>query len=228
MSQNDLTVQTVIDIVSADDRINWADADIRVLLRGRTVVLSGKVGRLADKRRAGDDVLKVKGIDSVENNLLVETAPARTDKDIHRHVVDALEQDPWIDHTRIRVSIDKGIVTLEGEAESLLRKRLIGATIWWVPGVREVVDNLIVAHPEPDGDEQLVDACATVLEKDPFVDASEVLVRVRNGVVTLLGSVCNEGEKEMAENDCWYVSGVKEVVNRLTVVPGGGMERPAP
>lgn len=196
-------------------------------MRDRTLVLLGKVGRLADKRRAENDVLRVDGIERVENDLLVVAAPASTDVKIRQHVVDALEQDPWIDHTRIGVSVDDGVVTLNGETESLLRRRLIEATTWWVPGVRDVVNNLKVAHPEPDGDDQITDACEVVLEKDPFVDASEVLVRTHQGIVTLLGSVCSEGEKDMAENDCWYVSGVRDVINRLSVVPVAGTMRSA-
>ena len=108
-----------------------------------------------------------------------------------------------------------------------MRKRLIGATAWWVPGVRDLINNLSVMHPEQDNDNQIVEACETVLEKDPFVDETEVLVRAHNGVVTLLGSVCSLGEKQMAEDDCWYVLGVKDVINKLTIVPGAGMERTA-
>lgn len=226
-SEDELTLQTVVDLINADDRINWAEAAINISLSGRLVVLSGKVGSIADKRRACNAALKVKGVEGVQDDLVVTAIPARTDKQIARHVIDALEQDPWIDHTKIKVTVKGGVVRLEGEAESLLRKRLIGVTAWWIPGVRNVINDLQVLYPEEDSDDQIVDACETVLEKDPFVDSTEVLVRVRDGVVTLIGSVCSEGEREIAESDCWYVLGVRDVINKLTVVPGAGMERPA-
>lgn len=219
-------VQVVMGVLNADDRIDWADADVSVGSRDGTIVLTGKVNRLADKRRLEEDALKVKGVRGIENNLVLEAAPSKSDSEIHKHVLDALEQDPWIDQTGIRVSVNRGVVRLEGEVESLLRRRLAGGIAWWVAGTRGVVNDLRVLYPEPDGDDQITDACETMLEKDPFVDESEVLVRTRAGVVTLLGSVCSEGEKQMAEDDCWYVEGVLDVVNTLAIVPGGGAERP--
>ncbi|MCL5264648.1 MAG: BON domain-containing protein [Chloroflexi bacterium] len=219
--------QEVIEAITGDDRINWGESDVRVSSRDATIVLAGKVSRLADKRRVENDALHVKGVKSIENNLSIVVKPSRSDRQIRQHVVDALEQDRWIDQTRIKVSVQRGIVRLEGEVESLLRKRLAGAAAWWVAGTQDVINDLQVLYPEPDGDDQITDACETALEKDPFVDESEVLVRTRHGTVTLLGSVCSEGERQMAEDDCWYILGVKDVINKLAVYPGGGMERPA-
>lgn len=224
-SSSDLT-QAVVDALNSDDRIDWAEADVRISSRGPTIVLSGKVGRLADKRRLENDALDVDGVKKVEDKLSIEISPTRPDGVIRQRVLNALEQDRWIDHQGIHVSVNGGLVRLEGEVQSLLRKRLAGAAAWWVPGTRDVINDLRVLHPEPDSDDQITDACETELEKDPFVDATEVLVRTRGGVVTLLGAVCSEAEKRMAEDDCWYILGVKDVINRLAIVPGGGAERP--
>ena len=57
------------------------------------------------------------------------------------------------------------------------------------------------------------------LEKDVFVNASQIRVSTREYVVTLDGLVPTETEREMAERDAWYVFGVDGVLNRLAVRP---------
>ncbi len=56
-----------------------------------------------------------------------------------------------------------------------------------------------------------------VLEKNRFIDASQVRVSTRNYVVTLEGLVHTEVQKQMAENDAWFVFTVDKVVNNLRV-----------
>ena len=90
---------------------------------------------------------------------------------------------------------------------------------WWVPGSRDVINGLAVEPPEEDNDEAIADAVRLALEKDPFVDAGQVRIGVRQAVVTLQGLVPSEAEREMAELDAWYVFGVDGVDNRIEVHP---------
>jgi osmotically-inducible protein OsmY len=76
--------------------------------------------------------------------------------------------------------------------------------------------------PEDDSDDEIADAVRLVLEKDPFVDATQIRVGVRRSVVTLAGLVPSEPEREMAEFDAWYVFGVDGVQNRIEVRRGPG------
>jgi osmotically-inducible protein OsmY len=50
---------------------------------------------------------------------------------------------------------------------------------------------------------------------DPFVDASQIRVDARGGVVTLSGLVWSTSERQMADNDAWYIFGVTDVENDL-------------
>jgi hypothetical protein len=91
--------------------------------------------------------------------------------------------------------IDRTLV-IEGEVASVaVKKRLLRRA---------------AAHPA---------AVRIALEKDPFVNASQVRVTTRNAIVTLEGIVPKEGECEMAEFDAWYVFGVDRVENRIEVRP---------
>jgi osmotically-inducible protein OsmY len=71
--------------------------------------------------------------------------------------------------------------------------------------------------PQKDNDDEVMDAVSLVLEKDPFVNANEIRVSTRNRLVTLEGLVPEQGHRQMAESDAWYVFGVDRVINRLVV-----------
>jgi osmotically-inducible protein OsmY len=80
-----------------------------------------------------------------------------------------------------------------------------------------VINGIAVEPPEDDSDDAILESVRLVLEKDPFVDASQIRVGVRHAVVRLLGLVPTEAEREMAEFDAWYVFGVDKVDNRIEV-----------
>jgi osmotically-inducible protein OsmY len=115
------------------------------------------------------------------------------------------------------VEVANGVVTLNGQVSSLSNKRLAGVLVWWVPGTRDVINGLEEVPPEQDNDDELTDAVRCVLEKDPFVNASKIRVSCKDWVVTLEGLVPTETMREMAEQDTWYVLGVKTVINKIVV-----------
>ena len=55
------------------------------------------------------------------------------------------------------------------------------------------------------------------LTADPLVDASEIVVQVENGHVTLTGTVLAREQKRRAEDCAERVSGVEDVTNNLRV-----------
>jgi osmotically-inducible protein OsmY len=57
------------------------------------------------------------------------------------------------------------------------------------------------------------------LEKDPFVDASQIRVGVRARTVRLTGLVRSRTARDVAEWDAWYVFGVDDVINEIAVGP---------
>jgi osmotically-inducible protein OsmY len=115
----------------------------------------------------------------------------------------------------IDVTVDDGVVTLDGQLTSLSQKRLAGVLAWWVPGSRDVVNGLEVSPVQEDSDAEITEAVKLVLEKDPLINASRIRVSARSATVTLEGLVANAAESEMAEMDGWYVFGVDCVINRL-------------
>ncbi|WP_230533398.1 BON domain-containing protein [Microvirga roseola] len=74
-------------------------------------------------------------------------------------------------------------------------------------------------------DERIADDIHRLLTDDPYVDASEVEVIVKNQEVTLSGTVPTRFEKRQAEDLAEAVSGVTHVQNNLRVQPPGELRR---
>ena len=66
------------------------------------------------------------------------------------------------------------------------------------------------------------------LKWDPDIDATDIAVAVKDGVVTLTGYVRSYTHKWQAERDAKRVSGVAGVANDIVVHLPGGSERPDP
>lgn len=66
-------------------------------------------------------------------------------------------------------------------------------------------------------DERIHDDVCERLTESPYVDASEIVIRVKDGEVTLEGTVNNRVQKRMAEEAIDHVRGVKDVMNHIRV-----------
>jgi osmotically-inducible protein OsmY len=207
---------------------------------GGAATLEGETANIAAKKLALEAVAALPEVTGVIDRLRMLPATLMGDREIGDHVRDALLQEPalsdcaisvWHDGESesarapddrigdIDVTVHDGVVTLNGRVPSLARKRLAGVLAWWVPGSRDVINGIAVDPAEEDSDEAIADAVGVVLEKDPFVNATQLRVGVRSAVVTLTGLVPAESEREMAVFDAWYVFGVDRVVNDIEVRP---------
>lgn len=221
-------------------RLDWRRHPLEISCEAGAVTIEGEVGDVAVKRLVLAQVRRVPGVREVVDWVRVMPAERMGDGAISNHVRDALLQEAVFGECAIRawgkghleavreprepkgelvLSVEEGVVSLRGEAPSLSHQRLAGVLAWWVPGSRDVVNELTVSPPQTDSDDEVTDALQLALENDPFVDATQVRVHTRDRVVTLEGLVPSDAQREMAEFDAWYVLGVEGVENRLEVRP---------
>lgn len=222
----------------SDQRLGLDHRRCRVAFRDDTLEIDGQVTSIAVKRRALQVAAGHPAVRWVVDRLHVEPSCTMSDAMIADHIVDAFTEEPTLKECSIfrqikgvtksvqqpalvrgevRVVVENGVVTLDGELPTRAHKRLAGVLAWWVPGTRDVVDGMGVVSQEQDNDDEIVDAVRVALEKDPFVDATQIRVRSKANVVTLEGLVWSRAERHMAESDAWYVFGVAEVTNALRV-----------
>ena len=236
---------TVTDVLSQvrsalrkEPRVSPAYGSIHLEFSNGDLTMGGEVPDVAVKKLALERAAAVPAVTHIVDRLRVAPAERMMDGQVRDHVRDALLQEPalaecalheWIkgkletvripesNRGTIDIRVEDGVVTLDGDVPSLSHKRIAGVLAWWVPGSRDVVNGLGVTPPEEDNDLELADSVRVALEKDRFVNASQIRAAARDSIVTLAGIVPTESEREMAEFDAWYVFGVDKVVNRIDV-----------
>jgi len=145
----------------------------------------------------------------------------RSDIDIKRDVEAELRWNPDIDATDIAVAVKNGVVTLSGFVRSYAQKFEAEQTAKRVNGVAAVANDIEVRLPvfnqRPDP-EIARDAVAEIQNNLPY-SSDHVRVVVRDGWVTLEGSVEWNYQRERAEQVVRRVRGVKGVTNLIELQP---------
>jgi osmotically-inducible protein OsmY len=201
-----------------DRRIHLPQSALKIAVDDGFVTLQGTVPSVAAKRLALRLAGAVPGVRGVEDRTRVAIVEAMGDLECLDHLRRSLVQERNIEEQKIVLSADpEGGVLLEGEVHALVQRRLAEVLAWWIPGVSNVDNRIVVNPPETDSNEELRDNLEVIFDKDVLVDRSQIRALVRDGVVTLRGLVRNENEKDAAEQDCWYTPGVIDVANELRV-----------
>jgi osmotically-inducible protein OsmY len=193
------------------------DDDIAVGIRDGIVTLGGFVDSYADKHKAERVVGRIKGVKAMANEIEVKlpAGSRRADPDIARAVVDALRWNVAVPRDAIRVKVEDGWVTLEGEVPWYYQKRAAEETVRYLTGVRGV-SNLVTLKVEAtprDVKKRIKDALHRAVE----VDADHMTVEIEGHRATLSGSVRSLAEIRDAERAARNAPGITEVVNRLEI-----------
>jgi osmotically-inducible protein OsmY len=209
-----------------------------------TLTLVAEVASVAAKKRALALAAAFEEVRAVVDRLRVTPATPMGDADIRSHLRDLFSAEPAFRGFLIREATDggagqpafavvsgtpeaargqidfevrDGVVILNGTVPGLVSQRLAGVMAWWVPGARDVVNGLEPVPPEEDAPIRIEEAVRIVLDRNPYVDDSQIRIGVRGRVVRLTGAVRAPGERDMAEADAWCVLGVDEVINEIAV-----------
>ncbi len=132
-----------------------------------------------------------------------------------------MEWQPKIDASHISVAALNNVITLSGQVVHTNEKKAAGATAKGVYGVKAVANELVV---EPNGsqlptDQDIVEAVLSALKWDYDVPAGAVKVIVKDGWVTLEGTVDWLYQKVAVRRCVRDLLGVKAVTNSITLKP---------
>ncbi|MFP4013855.1 MAG: BON domain-containing protein [Chitinispirillaceae bacterium] len=143
-------------------------------------------------------------------------------EELKKRILDHLFWDDRVDVSRVDVEVIEGRVRLSGSVPSFVASRVAEQDVWNVREVREVSNELTVAGPEhhkPPSDSQLKKRVSDALRWSPSVDASDLLVNVREGVVTVGGTVTSYSQKLHVDDVVSEILGVARAINVVSVVP---------
>ena len=192
-------------------------AEIGVAAKDGIITLSGNVPSYWEKMAAERAAARVSGVKAVVNEVEVHLpgSSERTDEDIARAALNALQWNVLIPSDRIKVKVSKGWVTLEGMVDWQFQKTAAEKAVRKLIGVRGVID-LIELKPSVSKGEVKA-AIEGALKRLAEIDANKIKVETEDGKVVLSGTVRSWFEREEAERAAWAAPGVRTVEDRIAV-----------
>jgi len=114
-----------------------------------------------------------------------------SDLELQRKVMDELAWDPSVDAANIGVSVDSGIVSLNGHVKSFAEKWAAERVAQRVSNVKAVTDELVVNLPGEyqRSDTDIARAAVNSLDWNSLVPRDKIKVLVDNAWITLDGEV---------------------------------------
>lgn len=140
---------------------------------------------------------------------------------LRQDVLAELEFQPNIQAAHIGVAVEKSVVTLSGHVGSYTEKLAAVAATKRVKGVRAVADEIDVRYPDEKktADDEIAKRIVDILAWDVEVPLGAIQAVVRDGWVTMTGTVEWRFQRKAAEDDVRRLSGVRGVSNKIEIEP---------
>lgn len=239
MTAADNLSKTVYAALERHPGVNLHRCRIELRRQDDKLVLEGEVDSIIAKRLARQLAMKAADGVAILDHLRVRPLELRGDDEILNAIHQTLMQERIFrgytlmpharglqepiskvnDNATIHMAVENGKILMAGSVESLNHRRLAEVIAWWIPGCVDVDNRLHVVPPAQDHDDEITDAVIMILEKDPWLNATQISVRTQDREVQLSGLLPSAEQKRMAEYDAWYILGVHNVINNIEVRP---------
>ncbi len=143
----------------------------------------------------------------------------RSDDAIRDDAIFELKWDPKITSRDIAVAVKDGVVTLSGYVPSYYEKDAAEKAAKRVYGVRGVANDIEVKLATARTDPEIARDAVHELDTHISIPSDKIKVTVKNGWVTLEGTVDWQYQKALAESAVKKLRGVVGVINNVQVKP---------
>jgi hyperosmotically inducible protein len=206
----------VLEELRLDPRV--AETNVGVTVAHGVVTLTGTLPAWAMKMAAQEAAHRVEGVLDVANDLELQLPGlgAPNDTELAEHVRQVLVEDLALPAQRIRTTITRGMVTLEGEVDSAGQRDEAARVVRRVRGVTGLSNRLRVSAPEL-GVEEIQAAIASALQRQAKREAEHVQISVRDSSVTLTGTIHSWSERRAIIGTLRGVRGVDVIIDELHI-----------
>jgi len=203
------------------------DDAIRTESKNGVVTLTGQVNDASHKYLAQEALAGLPGVRQVDNRLEVSLDGAeQSDTSVRATVRSVLALHRKLSDCGAEVDIKDGVITLRGVATSETQKELATEYAGDVRGVLRVTNVMTVVQGPAKGQrteaESVDDASITAqvklaLRSHHSTSSVNTKVQTTGGVVTVTGVAKNEAEKTLVTKLATDITGVRGVVNNMTI-----------
>lgn len=191
-----------------------SSSQVKVVAKDGVVTLTGTVPHYAEKQAAEHAAQRVGGVKGVADELEVKGFFDKTDEEIARVALNALKWNYSVPDD-VKVSVSKGWLTLEGEAEWDYERNAAKNAVCDLLDVRGVTNNIKLTSKVQTDD--IKTRIEEALKRSAEAEGREIKVSVKGDKVTLTGKVHSISEKDDARMAAWMAPGIMTVDNNLTI-----------
>jgi osmotically-inducible protein OsmY len=192
---------------------------VGVAVKDGVVTLTGSIANYWQKKEVERVVKRVTGVKAVAEDLTIKLpgTAARSDADIAQSVLSGFRFNVAVPANSVKVMVENGWVTLEGEVEWQYQKSAAENAIKYLMGVKGVTNSISIKPRASAADVKA--KIESAFARRAQLDANQIRVESTDNKVILRGSVHSWDEKEDAEQAAWAAPGVTKVENNVMVIP---------
>ncbi len=192
-------------------------AEIGVIAKDGVITLTGIVNSYTKKLEAENAAKNVAGVKAVVEKIEIKFGHTdkKDDNEIANEVVNALKWNLEIPNDKVKVKVEDGWVTLEGELEWNYQKDAAKTSVNNLMGVKGVT-NFIKIRSETRDEIEKKDI-EYAFARNWSVDDKDIQIKVSGNKVTLNGIVHSLYQKDEAARIAWNAPGVWSVDNELVI-----------
>ena len=205
-----------------EDSIKWEPllnaAEIGVTAKDGVVTLTGIIDSYTKKIEAEAATKQVSGVKAVVEKIEISFGNSigiKSDGEIATEVLNGLQWNWDVPNEKVKVKVERGCVTLEGELEWNHQKEAATRSVNNQTGVKGVTNNIIIRNDSKDKIE--LKDIESALSRNWSIDDGDVEVEVTGNKVTLKGIVHSFYARDEAERMAWNAPGVHNVLNELVI-----------